>query len=159
MIRSISKNDAKQICDIYNHYIDKSTITFEEVQVSVEEMQRRISSSTLPWLVYEEDQKILGYAYAGQWKGRAAYRHSAEVTIYLKHNAAGKGIGTKLYSNLIDQLKALKFHVLMGGIALPNDASIALHEKLGFQKVAHFKEVGFKFNQWIDVAYWQLFIH
>jgi phosphinothricin acetyltransferase len=158
MIRSANPKDSKEIAEIYNYYILNSIVTFEEEPISANEMSIRMKSDTseLPWLVYEIDQNIVGYAYAKHWKPRSAYRHSTEISIYLKHGEFNKGIGSRLYAELIRQLKSLNFHAIIGGIALPNDASIALHEKLGFKKVAHFKEVGFKFQKWIDVGYWQL---
>ena len=87
------------------------------------------------------------------------YRYSAETTVYLKPQSTNKGIGTALYKSLIEEMKALQVHSLIGGIALPNNGSIALHEKLNFKKVAHFTEVGFKLNKWVDVAYWQLLLN
>ena len=104
----------------------------------------------------EENDQILGYAYAGKWHERCAYRYTAESTVYLDSKSGGKGYGTLLYQSLLADLKDLQYHVVIGGVALPNPASVALHEKFGFKKVAHYEEVGFKFDQWIDVAYWQL---
>jgi phosphinothricin acetyltransferase len=160
MVRSATTEDAARICEIYNYYVLHSTITFEEQPVSVEEMKQRIGEvlTGLPWLVWVEDQVVQGFAYASKWKGRCAYRHSVESTAYLADGSTGRGIGTKLYEALFTALRQSKMHVVMGGIALPNDASVALHEKLGFEKVAHFREVGWKFGKWIDVGYWQLFL-
>ena len=161
MLRSVHTKDAGQIAEIYNYYVLNSIFTFEESPVSKQEMSKRIKTiiSKFPWVVYEKDQQILGYAYASPWKSRSAYLHSAEITVYLKQSATKKGLGHLLYSELIQRLVKLNFYALMGGIALPNDPSIALHEKLGFVKVAHFKSVGFKFNKWIDVGYWELLIN
>jgi phosphinothricin acetyltransferase len=161
MIRKVNLKDASQIQEIYNYYILNSIVNFEENPVSIDKMKEIITdiSSKFLWIIYEENKKILGYAYATYWKGRSGYLHSAETTIYLKHGESKKGIGTILYKELISQLKKLDFHALIGGIALPNDASIALHKKLEFEKVAHFKEVGFKFNKWLDVEYWELRIN
>ena len=158
MIRKVKIDDTEQICEIYNHYILNTSITFEENTVAENEMKERIEkvSANYPWLVYEERNKVLGYAYATEWRTRPAYRNSVEVTIYLNPNTVGKGIGVKLYKVLLDQLKAMNFHAIIGGIALPNPGSIALHEKLGFQQAAHFKEVGYKFKKWVDVGYWEL---
>jgi len=160
MVRVVKIQDAEQITEIYNYYILHSTFTFEESPISAKEMSKRIQTniSTLPWVVYEKDAQIFGYAYASPWKARSAYLHSAEITVYLKQGESNKGLGKLLYSDLIQRLKKMKYRAIMGGIALPNEASIALHEKLGFEKVAHFKKVGFKFNQWIDVGYWQLLV-
>jgi phosphinothricin acetyltransferase len=158
MIRKVTHKDTSQIREIYNYYILNSIVNFEEKPVSMDKMKEIIEtiSSKFLWIVYEEDEKILGYAYASTWKARSGYLHTAETSVYLKQGEFKKGIGTMLYKELISQLKKLKFHVLIGGIALPNNASIALHKKQGFEKVAHFKEVGFKFNQWLDVEYWEL---
>ena len=160
MIRAIKQNDAGEVAAIYNYYIENTTVTFEESPVSAEVMAQRIESHNpeLPWIVYEEDNEIIGYAYVSEWKSRCAYRFSVEGTVYLKHGKTGKGIGTRLYKELIRRLDKDKIHVVIGGIALPNEASIALHTKLGFEKVAQFKEVGFKFNKWVDVGYWELII-
>ena len=158
MIRNVLPKDAAQICRIYNDYITNSIITFEEEHISEKEMWERIESTivTYPYLVFELDNNILGYAYGSQWNPRSAYRKSAEASIYLDRNHTAKGIGTQLYSELISILKKEDYHTVIGGISLPNKASVNLHHKLGFEKVAHYKEVGFKFNQWIDVGYWQL---
>ena len=160
MIRNVSIEDAAQICDIYNHYVLNTIITFEEESVPVSDMENRIVLTTkkLPWIVFEKNKRILGYAYASEWKSRCAYKHSLETTVYLRDGASGNGIGSALYSELLDRLKAQHFHAAIGGISLPNDASIALHEKFGFEKIGQFKEVGFKFDKWIDVGYWQLII-
>jgi L-amino acid N-acyltransferase YncA len=159
VIRQAVATDAEAISRIYNHYILDTIITFEEQPVPSSEMAERIAevtSASLPWLVAEQDGSILGYARASKWKGRSAYRFSVETTIYLAPHCLGRGIGTSLYQLLLEQLKDLGLHVAIGGIALPNAASLALHEKLGFRKVAQFAEVGFKFSKWIDVGYWQL---
>ncbi len=160
MIRSVEPNDYTSIAKIYKHYILTSIATFEEEVISEGEMQKRIlaKTKTYPWFVYEDDNQILGYAYAGTWNPRAAYKQTAEVSIYLSETAVGKGVGSKLYRALIDLLKEQGYHTLIGGISLPNEASVNLHEKFGFEKVAHFKSVGYKFNKWIDVGYWQLML-
>ena len=158
MIRQAKISDAPQIASIYNYYVINTIITFEMTPVIASVMIDIISKVTksYPWLVYEEKGRILGNAYATEWKPRGAFKHTVESTIYLGIDQSGKGIGSKLYSELISQLKLLNIHIIIGGIGQPNEASLALHEKLGFQKVAHFKEIGFKFDKWVDVAYWQL---
>ncbi len=158
MLRNAHPDDASSISEIYNHYVRHTPITFEEIPVAPGDMRSRILkiTSALPWLVCEEDRKLVGYAYASKWKERSAYRHSVEATVYLHPAAAGKGKGTELFSALLADLRARQAHCVMGGVALPNPASIALLEKFGFRKVAHFKEVGYKFGRWIDVGYWQL---
>jgi L-amino acid N-acyltransferase YncA len=159
MIRPAITADAAAICGIYNHYVLETTITFEEGAVPPAEMESRLHETlpSLPWLVWEDDA-IRGFAYASKWKGRCAYRHSAEVTVYLDPESTGRGIGTRLYEALLADLRQRSFHAVIGGIALPNPASIALHKRLGFRKVAHFEQVGWKFGRWIDVGYWQLLL-
>lgn len=161
MIRAITLQDAERICDIYNYYIEHSTSTFECEPVLVSEMQARIKNITqhYPWLVYEHQQQIHGYAYASLWKSREAYRHIAETTVYTAHNTSVKGMGTALYEALITALQqpkqSPKIKALIGVITVPNDASIGLHKKFGFSEAGYFTEVGNKFDQWIDVAYYQ----
>ncbi|MEM6525201.1 MAG: arsinothricin resistance N-acetyltransferase ArsN1 family B [Bacteroidota bacterium] len=160
MIRSATLKDAIPITEIYNYYILNSVATFEEIEVTAADMGRRIQevTSKLPWIVYEEDSSILGYAYATKWKSRSAYKNTVESTVYIKPGAHKKGIGMRLYQELMDKLKALKLHTVLAGITLPNEASVALHEKLGFIKVGQLKEVGFKFEKWVDVGYWELIL-
>jgi L-amino acid N-acyltransferase YncA len=157
-IRAAVIGDAEAIATIYNHYVTNTTVTFEEEPVSPFEIARRMEevwSSTLPWLVAESDGRIIGYAYATKWKARYGYRFSTEVSVYLDTEHGGRGIGSKLYGDLIPILRQRGIRNIIGGIALPNDASVALHEKFGMEKVAHFKSIGVKFDQWLDVGYWQ----
>ena len=157
-VRPATAADAEAIARIYSYYIVHTTISFEEQPVCAAEMAGRITevlSSSLPWLVAEHAGLVVGYAYAGKWKGRFAYRYSVETSVYLDPEFTGQGFGTRLYQALLAMLRDRSIHVVIGGIALPNEASVALHERLGFAKVAHFKEVGCKFGQWIDVGYWQ----
>lgn len=158
MVRDATSGDAGAICDIYNYYISNTIITFEETPLKVEEMQDRIAAiqdAGLPWLVYTDKDTVIGYAYAGKWHARSAYRYTVESTVYLRHGTNGKGIGSKLYCELINRLQASNYHAVIGGIALPNPASVALHEKFGYVKAAHYKETGYKFGSWIDVGYWE----
>jgi len=99
---------------------------------------------------------VAGYAYATKWRVRPAYRHSVESSIYLDQSCAGRGLGQLLYAALLDELRRRELHLVIGGIAQPNEASVRLHEKLGFRKVAMFSEVGMKFGRWVDVGYWEL---
>lgn len=157
-IRSAHADDAKPIAAIYNPYILNTTISFEEEPVTDAAMAQRIAevqAGGLPWLVAERDGKVLGYAYATKWRVRHAYRFSVESSVYLAPEAARQGVGSALYTALLAQLAERGCHLVIGGIALPNDASVALHEKMGYEKVAHFREVGFKFGRWLDVGYWQ----
>ncbi|HZG22341.1 MAG TPA: arsinothricin resistance N-acetyltransferase ArsN1 family B [Herbaspirillum sp.] len=157
-IRPATAADAAAICGIYNHYVDTTVISFETEAVTVEGMTARIAEvqSQFPWLVFEQEGEVLGYAYASKWKPRAAYQRSVESSVYLRHDAGGRGIGKLLYAELFAQLKPLGVHLVIGGIAQPNAASVALHESLGFVKCGVFSEVGYKMGRWIDVGYWQL---
>lgn len=160
-IRSAQSADAEAIARIYNHYIQNTVITFEEQSVTPQIMLARmeeVRGHSLPWLVAVAAGEVLGFAYASRWKVRSAYRHSVEATIYLEHGRSGRGIGRTLYAALIPMLKDAGIHAVIGGAALPNDASVALHEKLGFERVATFRQVGFKHGRWVDVAYWQLLL-
>ncbi len=157
MIRKVQTSDAEAICTIYNHYITHTIITFEEQPLTIAEISIRIAecSTVRPWLVLEEAGTVIGYAYAGAWKGRSAFRHSVESSVYLDPTAIGRGLGTQLYTSLIDNLKAISTHAVIAAITLPNESSVVLHEKLGFIKVGHFREVGWKFERWLDVGYWE----
>lgn len=157
-LRVATPDDAAAIVAIYNHYVLNTSISFEEQAVSAPEMAQRITdilSAGLPWLVLEEGGAVLGYAYATKWRVRHAYRFSVESSVYLAPEAGGQGHGSALYAALLERLTASGFHLVIGGIALPNPASIALHEKMGYEKVAQFREVGYKYGQWLDVGYWQ----
>ena len=159
LLRPAVAGDSGAIAAIYNHYVATTVITFEEEPVSASEMARRIAdvgSVSLPWLVAEREGKVVGYAYASPWRARSAYRFSVEVTVYVDPDCPRLGIGRRLYEELLPTLKARGIHAAFGVIALPNEASVALHEKFGFVKVAHLREVGLKFGRWIDVGYWQL---
>ncbi|NRR32912.1 N-acetyltransferase family protein [Oxalobacteraceae bacterium] len=158
MIRAATSADAAAIAAIYNHYIATTTISFEEQAVDEAEMARRIEdvSAKLPWLVCEEAGQVIGYAYATPWRVRSAYRFSVESSVYVSHAHPRKGVGLRLYQALIADLRQREIHMVIGGIAQPNPASVALHERMGFEKVAHFKQVGRKFERWVDVGYWEL---
>jgi L-amino acid N-acyltransferase YncA len=159
MIRPAVTSDTEAIARIYNHYILNTVVTFEEQPVAAIEMAERIKAvelASFPWLVLEQAGQVVGYAYASKWHGRSAYRYTVESTIYLDPVVTGKGLGTALYEALFTILRNMELHTVIGIIALPNETSVALHEKFGMAKVAHFKEVGFKFGRWIDVGYWQV---
>lgn len=157
-IRPVKLEDAQGIAAVYNYYIQNTHHTFEIEPRGVDEMRKRIGEiiEDYPYLVAEEDGEILGYAYATRFRLRDAYEYSVEVSIYVRSAAKQKGIGTQLYTKLFDELAETNVHVIVAGISLPNDASIRFHEKLGFRKVAHFREIGYKLGRWIDVGYWQM---
>ena len=157
-IRAVTKEDHKQIAAIYNHYIADSVATFETELVSSTDIKNRIkqvAKRAFPWLVCELDGVVIGYAYADVWKERTAYQHCAEVTAYLAPEASGQGAGTALYDALLNELSNRELKALIAVITLPNESSVKLHEKFGFEKAGHFSEVGRKFDQWLDVGYWQ----
>jgi L-amino acid N-acyltransferase YncA len=159
MIREVQTRDVSALCEIYNHYVKNTIVTFDITPVSEETMAETIVSAgpSLPWLVWEEpvDGRVIGYAACSAWKSRISYQHSLETTIYLDHSSAGQGTGTLLYGELLARVEEAGYHTVLGGIALPNPACVALHERLGFKKVGHLKEVGFKFGRWLDVGHWQ----
>ena len=158
MIRPVRETDAPAVSGIYQHYIEDTAITFEETPVESAEMAARIRaiSAAYPYLVWEGPEGVEGYAYANKWKERASYRFSVELSIYLRKGSEGKGIGTALMEKLLGELQKTSIHAVVSWITLPNDRSVALHEKFGFEKIAHFKEIGWKFGQWQDVGCWAL---
>jgi phosphinothricin acetyltransferase len=157
VVRPATARDAAAIAAIYNPHVSGTIVTFEEEPVTDAEMARRIAEIVprLPWLVGEVDGAVAGYAYASPWKTRSAYRYSVETSIYMAADRAGRGLGRRLYTALLDDLRTRGFQVAIGGISLPNDASVALHERLGFVPVAVFPGVGWKLGRWVDVGYWQ----
>ena len=160
-VRAVTSADAGAVAAIYDHYVLHTVVTFEEEPVTADEMSQRIDevrAASLPWFVAERAGAIAGYAYASRWRARSGYRFSSEVTVYLAPEQGRRGIGSALYAELLSALRGSGLHAAIGGIALPNDASVALHEKFGFKKVAHFEQTGFKFNRWIDVGYWQVLL-
>ena len=157
-IRDATPHDAGTIAAIYNHFVRETIVTFEEVEIDAGEIARRMESvwaASLPWLVAEEGGEVVGYTCATTWKERVGYRFSVEITVYLAAAAVGKGLGLRLYRALFPRLEERGVHAVIGGIALPNDASVALHARMGMKQVAHFEQTGFKFGRWIDVVYWE----
>jgi len=157
-IRDITEADAQAICDIYNPYVIETAISFEQQPVPANEMRSRIRSVTAdyPWLVAESGAGVIAYAYATRWRTRAAYDQTAESTIYVSRSQHRSGVAYPLYMALLERLRRQSVHAVVGCITVPNPASIAFHEKCGFKKVAHFPQVGRKFEQWVDVGFWQV---
>ncbi len=150
--------DAEALARIYNAYVTDSLVTFEEEPIAASDMaerMRRIASYGTPWLVARGQDEIIGYAYAGPFRSRQAYRHTAETTIYLDPKHTGQGHGTPLYQGLLHELTQRGYTQAIGVIALPNVASENLHAKVGFKRMGILKAVGFKCKQWVDTAYWQ----
>jgi L-amino acid N-acyltransferase YncA len=153
-IRPVTLQDAPAIAAIYNHYVQQTIVTFEEADVTDAQMASRLATASdiHPWLVGESDGVVIGYAYARKYHERAAYRHTVETAVYLDHRHFGAGAGTGLYGALLEALPRGRVHSLIGSIALPNAASIRLHEKFGFRRAADYPQLGFKFGRWIDVV-------
>lgn len=156
-IRNAQVEDAANLVAIYAPYVEKTAITFETQVPAVEDFANRIEKTLkkFPYLVAVEEGQIVGYAYASTYYARAAYDWTVEMSVYVQKEARGKGIGTLLYNALEEELTARGFKNFLACIALPNLASIALHEKRGYQQVAHFKKVGYKFGTWHDIVWLQ----
>ncbi len=156
-IRDATAADAAEIAEIYRPVVEDTMISFEEIAPDTAEMARRMTSITAsyPWLVACEGDRVLGYAYAGRHRERAGYRYSVDVSVYVAQRARARGIGTALYVRLFEILKDLGFHRAFAGITLPNDASVALHRRVGFRDVGVYHEVGYKFGRWLDVMWWE----
>ncbi|MFC1764115.1 GNAT family N-acetyltransferase [Planctomycetota bacterium] len=157
-IRPVQTADMTAVTAIYNHYVPHTIVTFDEDLVSVEALTCKMEATVLrfPWLVAEEKSEILGYAYASSFRVKPAYRHTVETTIYLAPEQVGRGVGRTLYRALLMRLQEQGLRQALGVIAIPNEPSIALHKKLGFQCQGRLVRVGYKLNQWIDTEYWQL---
>lgn len=157
IIRSVAWADAESIAEVYRPIVEHTTISFELTAPSESEILERIRKVTpsYPWLVAIDGEALVGYAYASRHRERGAYDFSVDVSVYLHESARGRGIGISLYSALFSELKERKFHRAFAGIALPNEASVAFHKKLGFQPVGVYYKVGRKFDRWLDVAWWQ----
>ena len=152
-LRLVTPEDSEAVRGIYRPYVESSAISFETSVPTVEEMSARITStaSTYPWLIAEDEGEVRGYAYGHQFAHRSAYQWSVETSIYLRTDSLGRGIGTTLYGALLELLREQRFHEAFAGIALPNEASVRLHEATGFEPVALYRRVGWKFDQWRDV--------
>jgi phosphinothricin acetyltransferase len=159
-IRIAREEDAQDILNIYQNYIIGSAVSFETVVPSIVEMRDRIRHclNRHCWLVWEEEGKVGGYAYASQHRERAAYRWAVDVSIYIGEKWHGKGIGKALYLALFSIIKLQGYTNAYSCICLPNLGSEKIHESFGFKKIAHFNKVGFKLGQWWDVGWWELFL-
>lgn len=158
MIRKFVKDDTAALLDIYNYYVTHTVATFDIEPLSFEAFETKVNliNSDYPFLVFEEDNEVLGFAYASRFRPKPAYNFTVESTVYVKHTAHGKQIGSQLYKALIAELKQTETHTVLGVLTIPNDASVRLHEKFGFKEVALLKEVGLKFGNWHDVGIYQL---
>jgi len=156
-IRDVSLSDIPQITEILNHYIIHDSCTFQIEPYSVAKISEKIAEITkvYPYIVMEEDNEVIGFAYASRWREKQAYDKSAETTIYLNPQQKHKGLGKILYQELIEQLREKNFRLLVACLTLPNPPSVRLHESLGFEKAGEFKDAGYKFNRWYNVGFWQ----
>ena len=157
-LRIASRDDAAAIHAIYAPIVAATVISFELEAPSIDEMRRRIARTLerFTWLVSEDESgRVDGYVYAGQHRERAAYQWSVDVTAYVREDRRGRGIGKALYARLFDDLVALGYHQAFAGIALPNAASVALHEAVGFNHLGIYRDVGYKLGAWHDVGWWQ----
>jgi L-amino acid N-acyltransferase YncA len=145
-IRLVHPDGAAAIQAIYAPVVDHTPISFEATVPTVEEMRQRIEQTltTFPWLVYEDADEALGYAYASQHRVRAAYQWSVDVSVYIHERSRRQGIGRKLYTSLFELLRRQGFYNVCAGIALPNPASVALHEAMGMEPVGVYEKVGYK---------------
>jgi phosphinothricin acetyltransferase len=152
------ERDAAACAAIYAPFVTATAVSFEEEAPDPEEVSRRIAriSTRYPWLVAEVDGAVAGYAYGCPHRERAAYRWTAEVTIYLDSEYRNRGIGKALYTALLELLARQGIRTACGGVTLPNPASVALHESCGFEPVGIYRKVGFKLGAWHDVGWWQL---
>ncbi len=158
MIRPFHIKDTKALLDIYNYYVLNTIVTFDIEPLSLETFTKKLThiNAKYPFIVFEVNDDVIGYAYGSKWRPKPAYNRTVESTVYVKYGEHGKQIGSKLYTELLSLLKQENYHVVLGGLTLPNEASVKLHEKFGFKQVAHFKAVGRKFEKWLDVGFWQL---
>jgi len=158
-IRCAKVADAQSIQSIYAFYTLETPITFEVTPPSVSEIENRIIQigNHYPWLVYEDHGEVLGYAYACQHRTREAYRWSVDVAVYVRRGQFRAGIGRQLYTKIFQILPRLGYANAFAGITLPNDASVGLHEAMGFKRIGIYERVGYKMGSWYDVGWWQLF--
>ena len=158
LIRLAREGDAAGIAEVYRPYVEDSRISFEEQAPDAAEMARRIAGDRPgfhPWLVAEEDGRILGFASSSPFRARPAYRWSVETGIYLAADACGRGLGKRLLATLVGLLEKQGYVAAIGAIALPNEASVRLHEALGFVAAGTYRGTGFKMGEWLDVGLWE----
>lgn len=157
VIRLARGDDAPAIAAIYAPYVSETPISFETVPPSADEMAGRLAKTLarFPWLVAEAEGAVVGYAYASQHRERAAYQWAADVSVYLRKERQRRGIGRALYTALFAILRAQGYVNTYAGIALPNPASVALHEAMGMTPVGVYRHVGYKAGAWRDVGWWQ----
>ena len=157
MVRDATERDAEACAAIYAPYVTDTAISFETEPPDAAAMAERIAAAqrTHAWLVCEQDGRVVGYAYGGPFRTRAAYRLSCEVSVYVERGRRRTGAGRALYEALLARLTERGYRTALAGMTLPNDASVALHRALGFEPVGTFRRVGYKHGAWHDVAWTQ----
>jgi phosphinothricin acetyltransferase len=157
-IRFVDESHAAAIAEIYRPIVESTAISFETVPPDRDEMTRRIVETTrdYPWLVCEIGERLAGYAYATRHRVRSAYRWSVDTSVYVDASCRQGGVGRGLYESLLGVLVAQGYFNAYAGIALPNAASVGLHEAVGFSRIGVYQRVGYKFGEWRDVGWWQL---
>jgi phosphinothricin acetyltransferase len=155
-VRPATEDDLAHVCEIVNHFIERTVFNFRIEPQSVDEWrhQWKRMHDRFPWLVAADDH-VVGVAYAGPWNERAAYRWTVESTVYVEPSSHRRGVGDALYTELLDRLRQQGFHSAVAVIALPNDPSVGLHERHGFVRVGRLLEAGYKWDAWHDVGLWQ----
>jgi phosphinothricin acetyltransferase len=156
-IRAARAEDADAIAAIYAPHVTEGVASFEERAPDAAAMRERIAKleGRFPWLVAEDEGRLLGYAYADRFRDRSAYRWAVETTVYVGEGAQRRGVGRLLYARLLDSLRAQGFTQAIAAISLPNDASVKLHELAGFRRAGVYRQVGWKLGRWVDVGLWQ----
>jgi len=156
-IRAATKDDLAAINEIYNHYVVHSTTTYDVVPITAEERARWFAEHgpEHPVIVAEQSGEVLGFGSLSRFRTRFAYRHSAEASVFVRHDCFRQGIGSAILADLVARAKAIGHHTLIGGIDGEQEASVLLHARHGFVEVARFREVGYKFGRWLDVVFMQ----
>ena len=156
-IRVATVDDAQQALDIYAPFCLSSPVSFETEPPTLEEMRHRIAKTLefFPWLIAEDQGRVLGYAYASRHRERAAYRWAADVSVYVREDSRGKGVGRALYTSLFAILRLQGIYNILAGITLPNPPSVALHEAMGLKPLGLYEAIGYKCGAWHDVGWWQ----
>jgi L-amino acid N-acyltransferase YncA len=158
-IRAATLVDAGAIAAVYRPYVESTAVSFEQTPPDAEQLsQRMLGTPRLPWLVAEGPAGVAGFAYASAHRARASYLWAVDVSVYLRAEERGRGTGRQLYAALLPVVRELGYVTAHAGIALPNDASVTLHESFGFTLVGVYRKVGFKLGSWYDVGWWSLLL-
>ena len=158
VIRTATEADAGRMVDIYALFVSDSAVSFEAEAPTESEMAQRVRATLerYPWLVSVKDGAVTGYAYASEYMDREAYRWAVGSSVYVHEQHRGQGVGKALYTSLFACLRVFGYYNVYAGVTLPNAASVALHESVGFSPVGVYRHVGYKFGEWHDVGLWEL---